>query len=109
MSTIAFTILRCGYDVHYLDIFFYPNPNNNIFENKIYLYSHILINFLLGFLFGFEVLFGILVKIAIFEVYLFFTEHCDIFKISDMKYLILIIIISLISYTAGALANIIFL
>jgi hypothetical protein len=109
MSTIAFTILRCGYDVHYLDMFFYPNPNNNIFENKIYLYSHILINFLLGFLFGFEVLFGMLVKIAIFEVYLFFTEHCDIFKISDMKYLILIIIISLISYTAGALANIIFL
>ena len=109
MSTLAFTILRCGYDVHYLDMFFYPNPNNNIFENKIYLYSHILINFLLGFLFGFEVLFGMLVKIAIFEVYLFFTEHCDIFKISDMKYLILIIIISLISYTAGALANIIFL
>jgi hypothetical protein len=108
MSTIAFTILRCGYDVHYFDMFFYPNPNNNIFENEIYLYSHILINFLLGFLFGFEVLFGMLVKIAIFEVYLFLTEHCDIFKISDMKYLILIVIISLISYTAGSLANIIF-
>tara|TARA_B100000795_G_C22805557_1_gene444637 strand:+ start:4036 stop:4365 length:330 start_codon:yes stop_codon:yes gene_type:complete len=109
MATIGFTILRCGYNVHDLDIFFYPNPNNNIFENKIYLYSHIIINFMIGFLFGFQVLIGMLVKISVFEIYLYFTENCDIFKVSDISFLILIIIISLLSYTAGSLTNILFI
>jgi hypothetical protein len=107
-STVALNILRCVFDVKIFDIFFYPNPNNNILENYIYLYSHILINFTLGYLFGFEVIIGMLVKIMLFEVYLYITEYCDIFKTSKVSHLVIIIIVSLVSYTAGCLAKKIF-
>jgi len=107
-STFTFTFLRCVHGLNYFDDFFYPNPNNNIFENRLYLASHIIINFMLGYLFGFEVLIGMLVKISIFEVYLYFTEYCDVFKTAKLAYLIIIVIISLLSYTAGCLAKLTF-
>ena len=103
--TISFTIIRCVFNIHTIDIFFYPNEANNILENKIYLISHILVNFLLGVIFGLDIIFGMFIKIIIFEVYLHITEHCDIFYISKMSNLIVIIVISLVSYTAGSMIN----
>ena len=104
-STITFTILRCIFNIHALDIFFYPNNANNIIENKVYLVTHILVNFLLGFIFGFDIILGMFIKIIIFEVYLHITEHCDIFYVSKISNLIVIVLISLISYTFGSVIN----
>lgn len=104
-STVAFNILRCVFDIKTFDMFFYPNNNNNIMENYVYLSSHILVNFALGYLFGFEVILGMLVKILLFEVYLYLTENCDIFRTSKVSHLIMIIIVSLVSYTAGSLVK----
>ena len=103
--TISFTIIRCVFNIHTIDIFFYPNNANNILENKVYLISHILVNFLLGVIFGLDIIFGMFIKIIIFEVYLQITEHCDIFYVSKMSNLIMIVLISLISYTAGSIMN----
>ena len=103
--TISFTIIRCIFNIHTLDIFFYPNDANNILENKVYLITHILVNFLLGVIFGLDIIFGMFIKIIIFEVYLHITEHCDIFYISKMSNLIVIIVISLVSYTTGSMIN----
>ena len=103
--TISFTIIRCVFNIHTIDIFFYPNNANNILENKVYLISHILVNFLLGVIFGLDIIFGMFIKIIIFEVYLHITEHCDIFYVSKMSNLIVIVIISLVSYTAGSMIN----
>jgi len=104
-TTIIFTIIRCIFNIHDLDIFFYPNNKNNIIENKIYLYTHILVNFLLGFIFGFDIILGMFVKILFFEVYLHITEHCDIFYVSNISNLIVIVLISLVSYTFGCVFN----
>lgn len=104
-TTLIFTILRCIFDIHDLDIFFYPNNKNNIIENKIYLFTHILVNFLLGFIFGFDIILGMFIKILIFEVYLHITEHCDIFYVSNISNLIVIVLISLVSYTFGCIFN----
>jgi hypothetical protein len=103
--TISFTIIRCIFNIHTIDIFFYPNDANNILENKVYLISHILVNFILGVIFGLDIIFGMFIKIIIFEVYLHITEHCDIFYVSKMSNLIVIIVISLVSYTAGSMIN----
>ena len=105
-ATLTFTIVRCIFNNHALDLFFYPNNKNNILENKIYLISHIFVNFLLGFIFGFDIILGMFVKIIIFEVYLHITEHCDIFYLSNTSNLIVIILISLVSYTFGSIFNI---
>lgn len=103
--TLIFTILRCVFNVHDLDIFFYPNHTNNILENKVYLATHIIVNFLLGAIFGFDIILGMFVKIIIFEVYLHITEHCDIFYMSKSANLIVIIMISIVSYTFGSVLN----
>jgi hypothetical protein len=103
--TISFTIIRCIFNIHTIDIFFYPNDANNILENKVYLISHILVNFLLGLIFGLDIIFGMFIKIIIFEVYLHITEHCDIFYVSKLSNLLVIIVISLVSYTAGSMIN----
>jgi hypothetical protein len=103
--TLSFTILRCVFNVHDVDIFFYPNNTNNILENKIYLVSHIVVNFLLGFIFGFDIILGMFIKIMIFEIYLHVTEHCDVFYLSNASNLIVIILISLVSYTFGSVLN----
>lgn len=105
MITVGFTIARCIFELHTLDIFFYPNHENNIIENYVYLISHIIVNFALGFLFGFDIIMGMFIKIIIFEVYLHITEHCDIFYVSKMSNLIVIIVISLVSYTTGSMIN----
>ncbi len=105
LATLGFTFLRCVHGVKEFDMFFYPNPNNNIVENQVYLLSHILVNFLIGYLFGFEVFVGMLVKISIFEIYLYMVEKCDVFKTSKFHHLAIIIIISILSYTAGCLAK----
>lgn len=103
--TLAFTILRCVFNIHDVDIFFYPNNTNNILENKIYLVFHIIVNFVLGFIFGFDIILGMFIKIMIFEIYLHLTEHCDIFYLSNASNLIVIILISLISYIFGSVLN----
>jgi hypothetical protein len=103
--TLAFTILRCVFNVHDIDLFFYPNNTNNILENKVYLATHIIVNFLLGVIFGFDIILGMFVKIIIFEVYLHITEHCDIFYMSKSSNLIVIILISIVSYTFGSVLN----
>lgn len=108
VATFSFTIIRCVFKRHELDIFFYPNEANNIIANKVYLVSHILVNFLLGFLFGFEVVAGMAIKILVFEVYLYLTEHCDVFILSNASNLIIIVLISLISYIAGSTINKVF-
>jgi hypothetical protein len=108
VSTISYTILRCVFKEHSLDMFFYPNNANNILENKVYLASHIIGSFLLGLLFGFNVIGGMFVKIIIFEVYLYFFEHCDVFIISEPSNLIVIILLTIISYIAGCIINTIF-
>lgn len=104
-TTLIFTIIRCIFNIHDLDIFFYPNNKNNIIENKIYLFTHILVNFLLGFIFGFDIILGMFIKILIFEVFLHITEHCDIFYVSNISNLIVISMISLVSYTFGSVFN----
>jgi hypothetical protein len=103
--TLAFTILRCVFSIHDIDLFFYPNNTNNILENRVYLITHIVVNFLLGFIFGFDIIMGMFIKIIIFEVYLHITEHCDIFYISNSSNLIVIILISLVCYTFGSVLN----
>ena len=103
--TLSFTILRCVFNIHDVDIFFYPNNTNNILENKIYLISHIIVNFLLGFIFGFDIILGMFIKIMIFEIYLHVTEHCDVFYLSNASNLIVIILISLVCYTFGSVLN----
>lgn len=103
--TLTFTLIRCVFNIHSIDMFFYPNNKNNILENKIYLISHIAVNFLLGFIFGFDIILGMFIKIIIFEIYLHITEHCDIFYLSNSSNLIVIILISLISYTFGSILN----
>ena len=103
--TLAFTLVRCVFNIHTIDMFFYPNNKNNIIENKIYLISHIVVNFLLGFIFGFDIILGMFVKIIIFEVYLHITEHCDVFYLSNASNLFVIILISLVSYTFGSIIN----
>jgi hypothetical protein len=108
VATFSFTIIRCVFKRHELDIFFYPNEANNIIANKVYLVSHILVNFLLGFLFGFEVVAGMAIKILVFEVYLYLTEHCDVFILSNASNLIIIVLISLISYITGSTINKVF-
>jgi hypothetical protein len=104
-TTLIFTIIRCIFNIHDLDIFFYPNNKNNIIENQIYLITHILVNFLLGFIFGFDIILGMFIKILIFEVFLHITEHCDIFYVSNISNLIVISMISLVSYTFGCVFN----
>ena len=104
-TTIAFNILRCVFHIKYFDVLLYPNYNYNIMENYIYLSSHVLFNFMLGYLFGFEVIVGMFLKILIFEVYIYITERCDVFNTSKVSHLIIIILISLVSYTAGSLFN----
>ena len=89
-------------------MFFYPNHNNNIFENYIYLISHIVVNFLLRLFFGFEIIKGMALKIILFELMLFLTERCDVFYASNISSFIIIIIISISFYTIGSFANIIF-
>jgi hypothetical protein len=108
VATFSFTIIRCVFKRHELDIFFYPNEANNIIANKVYLATHILVNFLLGFLFGFEVVAGMAIKILVFEVYLYLTEHCDVFILSNASNLIIIVLISLISYITGSTINKVF-
>ena len=108
VATLTFSIIRCVFKQHSLDIFFYPNEANNIIKNKVYLFSHILVNFLLGFLFGFDVLPGMVIKIMMFEVYLYLSEHCDVFVLSNPSNLIVIVLISLISYIAGSTINKVF-
>ena len=103
--TLTFTLIRCVFNIHSIDMFFYPNNKNNILENKIYLISHIAVNFLLGFIFGFDIILGMFIKIIIFEIYLHITEHCDIFYLSNSSNLIIIILISLVSYTFGSILN----
>ena len=61
--TVGFSVARCVFEIHTLDMFFYPNHDNNIIENRVYLISHIIVNFALGFLFGFEVILGMILKI----------------------------------------------
>ena len=50
ITTVSYTILRCVFKEHSLDMFFYPNNANNIIENKVYLSSHIIVSFILGLL-----------------------------------------------------------
>ena len=108
IATFTFTIVRCVFKKHELDIFFYPNEANNIMQNKVYLAAHIFVNFILGFLFGCDVIAGMCIKILVFEVYLHLTEHCDVFFLSNTSNLIVIVLISLISYIAGSTINKIF-
>lgn len=100
-STILFTISRCYFKVHDFDMFFYPNENYNILESKIFLASHISINFLLGMFFGFNVLQGMMLKILLFDVYLYFTEYCDIFKTAKFSNLVTLVVLSLASFLIG--------
>jgi hypothetical protein len=69
---------------------------------------HILTSFLLGVFFGFDIIGGMFIKIIIFEVYLYLFEHCDVFILSKPSNVMIIILITLISYIAGSIINIIF-
>lgn len=108
LITTAYILSRCIFDYYDLDIFFYPNHNNNILENHIYLISHILVNYFLGLLFGLEIIYGMVLKIILFETMLYATERCDIFKTTKVSTLIIIIIISVAFYSLGSITKIIF-
>jgi hypothetical protein len=108
LITTAYILSRCIFDYHYLDIFFYPNHNNNILENYVYLISHILVNYFLGLLFGLEIIYGMILKIILFEAMLYATERCDIFNTTKVSTLIIIIIISVASYSLGSITKLIF-
>jgi hypothetical protein len=99
--TILFTIGRCYFDIHFFDVLFYPNENDKILDNKVFLAFHILTNFAFGLLFGYDVMYGMMVKIIFFEIYLYFTHYCDIFKTAKFSNLVIVVIISLASYLAG--------
>jgi hypothetical protein len=101
-SLILFTIARCIGKINTFDPLFYPNENNSILDNKLFLASHISVNFLLGLFFGFEVIYAMIIKIIAFESYLYFTEYCDVFKVAPFSTLIITYIISIISYVLGA-------
>lgn len=108
LITTGYILSRCIYDYHDLDIFFYPNHNNNILENHIYLISHILVNFFLGLLFGLEIIYGMIIKIILFETMLYATERCDIFNTTKVSTLIIIIMISVAFYSLGSITKLIF-
>lgn len=101
-SFILFTIARCVGKINTFDPLFYPNENNTILDNKLFLASHFSVNFLLGLLFGFDVIYVMMIKIIAFESYLYFTEYCDIFKVAPFSTLIITCTISIISYLLGA-------
>jgi hypothetical protein len=105
VSTMMFTISRCYFDIHIFDNLFYPNENDNILKNNIFLIFHISVNFLLGLLFGFDVIYGMILKIIFFEVYLYFTQYCDIFKTAKFSHLVVIVIISLASFLVGCMLS----
>lgn len=107
-TTVIFISSRCIFDYHDLDVFFYPNHNNNILENYIYLISHIVVNFMIGVFFGLEIIYGMVLKIILFEVLLYLTERCDAFNTTNISSLIIIIIISISFYTLGSITNIVF-
>ena len=46
-----------------------------------------------------------MVKISIFEIYLYMIERCDVFKTSKFDNLVIIIIISIVSYVLGSLTK----
>lgn len=108
LTTTIYILSRCVFDYHDLDIFFYPNHNNNILENYIYLISHILVNYFLGLIFGLEIIYGMILKIILFESMLYATERCDIFNTTKISTLIIIVIISVSFYALGSITKLIF-
>ncbi len=103
--TVLFTISRCYFEINIFDNLFYPNENDNILENKVFLIFHISVNLLLGLLFGFDVIYGMVLKIIFFEIYLYFTQYCDIFKTAKFSHLVIIVIISLASFLVGCMLS----
>jgi hypothetical protein len=108
LVTTVFITIRCMFDYHDLDIFFYPNHNNNILENYVYLISHIIVNFFLGLFFGFEIIYGMILKTILFETMLYTTERCDIFNTTKVSTLIIIIMISVFFYSLGSMVKLLF-
>lgn len=105
LSILTFTILRCYTHNKLFDILLYPNDNNILIENKVFLIYHIIVYFLIGVIFGYGVIYPMIAKIIIFETYLFFIEYCDIFQTSKPINLVITIIIALFSFLIGCFCS----
>lgn len=105
LAVLTLTIGRCYMKNNTFDMFLYPNENDKLIENKVFLIYHISVYFILGLIFKYDIFYLMLFKILVFEMYLYFIQYCDIFKTSGSLNLVITIIISLVSYIFGCFVS----
>ena len=110
-TLLVLYILRCNYDIFYLDKFmFIKNIDDISFKSNIsYYLSHIIIYYIYGILFGIRNIKLIVFKIILFETLLYVIKSCDIknYKLNEnIVYLILYtIFINILFYYLGTLVS----
>lgn len=110
-TLLVLYILRCNYDIFYLDKFmFIKNIDDISFKSNIsYYLSHIIIYYIYGILFGIRNIKLIMFKIILFETLLYVIKSCDIknYKLNEnIVYLILYtIFINILFYYLGTLVS----
>lgn len=110
-TLLVLYILRCNYNIFYLDKFmFIKNINDISFNNNInYYLSHTIIFYIYGILFGIRNIKLIVFKIILFEILLYIIKSCDIenYKLNEnIVYLVLYTIsLNILFYYLGTLVS----
>lgn len=110
-TLLVLYILRCNYNIFYLDKFmFIKNIDDISFKNNInYYLSHIIIFYIYGILFGIRNIKLIVFKIILFETLLYVIKLCNIknYKLNEnIVYLVLYtIFINILFYYLGTLVS----
>jgi len=110
-TLLVLYILRCNYNIFYLDKFMFINNIDDIsFKNNINFYlSNIIIFYIYGILFGIRNIKLIVFKIILFETLLYVIKSCDIknYKLNEnIVYLVLYtIFLNILFYYLGTLVS----
>lgn len=110
-TLLVLYILRCNYNIFYLDKFmFIKNIDDISFNNNInYYLSHTIIFYIYGILFGIRNIKLIVFKIILFEILLYIIKSCDIknYKLNEnIVYLVLYtIFLNILFYYLGTLVS----
>lgn len=110
-TLLVLYILRCNYNIFYLDKFmFIKNIDDISFNNNInYYLSHTIIFYIYGILFGIRNIKLIVFKIILFEILLYIIKSCDIenYKLNEnIVYLVLYTIsLNILFYYLGTLVS----
>jgi hypothetical protein len=110
-TLLVLYILRCNYNIFYLDKFmFIKNIDDISFKNNInYYLSHTIIFYIYGILFGIRNIKLIVFKIILFEILLYIIKSCDIknYKLNEnIVYLVLYtIFLNILFYYLGTLVS----